>query len=51
MQSIFAAAMIAAVVIAYVVEINGLDDNCTVEFKPWIIFQLIVVFISGITQY
>lgn len=29
--------MIAGVIVAYVIEINGLDDNCTVSYKPWII--------------
>ena len=40
--------MIIAVVIAYVVYINGLDDSCTIAYKPWIIGDLIVVFASGI---
>ena len=39
--------MIIAVVIAYVVYINGLDDSCTIAYKPWIIGDLIAVFASG----
>jgi hypothetical protein len=43
--------MIAAVIVAYVIEINGLDDNCTVSYKPWIIGNLIAVFVSGIMDF
>lgn len=43
--------MIIAVVIAYVVYINGLDDSCTIAYKPWIIGDLIVVFASGNYNY
>lgn len=43
--------MISGVIVAYVIEINGLDDNCTVSYKPWIVGQLIVVFFSGILDF
>jgi hypothetical protein len=43
--------MIAAVVVAYVISINGLDDNCTISYKPWIIGNLIAVFASGIMDF
>ncbi|KAM3128902.1 hypothetical protein pb186bvf_018959 [Paramecium bursaria] len=47
-QSVMGFLMIIAVVIAYVVYINGLDDSCTIAYKPWIIGDLIVVFASAI---
>ncbi|CAD8119370.1 unnamed protein product [Paramecium sonneborni] len=50
-QCIISLLMIAAVIIAYVVEINGLDDNCTVSYKPWIIGQLIAVFFSSLLDF
>ncbi|CAD8192571.1 unnamed protein product [Paramecium pentaurelia] len=50
-QCIISMLMIAGVIVAYVIEINGLDDNCTVSYKPWIIGQLIAVFFSGILDF
>ena len=43
--------MIASVVVAYVIAINGLDDNCTESYKPWIIGNLVAVFASGLVDF
>lgn len=46
-QSIFSFLLVISVLSAYVIEISGLDDTCTIEYKPRILIILAMVFISG----